>query len=314
MTRVAAVQMDARLGDLKYNLQHVKELASEAVAGGAEVISLPEFFTTPIILDDGVRSCILPPENEALDLLKELASTGNVLIGGSYLEKRDGEVYNCYTLVRPDGTVTRHDKDLPTMVENAYYVAGKTDGIHQTNIGRVGTAVCWEQIRTQTVKRLAGKVDFLMTGTHWWGPATNWPSRRSSFEKASADNLALFHGTPSKLSRLLGVANIHASHCGTISGKFALPPGGFIKIPCTTELQGETQIVDKHGEIVARRSRDEGAGVIFADIDVTPGSPSLGLPDRFWIPEMPEGLLDIWETQNKYGKKIYAKAKKAGEF
>ena len=146
MPIVAALQIEARTADVAYNLDHVRELAMEAVGKGAKVIAVPEFFTTSIVLDDRIWSCALPPENPALDMLKEIASDNEVLIGGSYLEKRGGDIFNCYSLVRPDGTVTRHDKDLPTMIENAFYIGGNTDGVHDTSLGRVGTAVCWELI------------------------------------------------------------------------------------------------------------------------------------------------------------------------
>jgi hypothetical protein len=57
-------------------------------------------------------------------------------------------------------------------------------------------------------------------------------------------------------------------------------------------LLGETQIMNGQGEILARRSRDEGAGVITADITLgeVPGE-RLSLPDRFWIPEMPDAAI-----------------------
>src|SRR5690606_8467483 len=108
--------------DLRYNLAHVRDLLVQAIRQGAQVVALPEFFTTPIVQDRRIWSCALPPENAALDLLRRFAREHGVLIGGSYLEKRGEDIYNCYVLVRPDGSVSRHDKDLPTMIENAYYI------------------------------------------------------------------------------------------------------------------------------------------------------------------------------------------------
>ena len=302
------------MADVQYNLDQTKELALEAIAQGAKVISLPEFFTTSIILDDRIWSCALPPQNAALDLLKELAMDHGVLIGGSYLEKRGGDIYNCYTLVHPDGSVTRHDKDLPTMVENAYYVRGNTDGVHQTELGRVGTAVCWELIRSQTMKRLVGRVDFAMTGTHWWTTASNWPFMRRTFEAAHRRNMDLFHTVPSNFATRLGVANIHASHCGTVRGKFAVLPRRFYDVDTETSLLGETQIVDNAGNIVERLSMDDGPGVITADIDLTPVEPSLDIPESFWSVDLPVLFRLTWAQQNFVCKGIYRRARAAGVF
>jgi predicted amidohydrolase len=312
--RVAAVQIQARLADVQYNLAHVKELALEAIAQGAKVISLPEFFTTSIVLDDRLWGCALPPENPALDMLIELATDNGVLIGGSYLELRDGDIYNCYTLVRPDGTVTRHDKDLPTMVENAFYVPGNTDGVHQTELGGVGTAVCWETIRSQTINRLAGKIEFAMTGTHWWSIANNWTFMRDQFEQLHVANRALFRQVPSNFAKYLGVANIHASHCGEVKGKFAWLPKRLWDVDVETSLLGETQIVDNQGNVLKRLSLEDGAGVIVADVDLTPTTPSLDTPNRFWLPDLPLTTRFSWSQQNAVCKGIYQSAKRDGLF
>ena len=74
MKKVAAIQMAARIGNVGYNLDHIRELTMEAIQQAAEIIALPEFFTTSIILDERVYSAVLPPENAALDLLLELAA------------------------------------------------------------------------------------------------------------------------------------------------------------------------------------------------------------------------------------------------
>lgn len=312
--KVAAIQMSARTGDVKYNIAHARELALEAAAQGAKVISLPEFFTTNIVLDDQIYDCVLPPENIALDMLREIAMDKGVLIGGSYLEKRDGDVYNCYTLVRPDGTVTRHDKDLPTMVENAYYVPGSTDGVHETPFGNVGTAVCWELIRTQTVRRLRGKIDFAMTGTHWWTAPTNWSFLKSFWEDLDKRNRVLFEGTPGRFARLLGVANIHASHCGKVVGKYAFLPGRKGDVGYETDLLGQTQIIDNEGKLIDRLDPSQGAGVIVADIELTRKEPTEELPNTFWIPELNAITKWTWWQQNTVTKGIYQRAKKDGLF
>jgi len=310
--RVAAVQMRGRQGDVSYNLGHIKELAMEAVAQGAEVISLPEFFTTTVVLHQEVENCSLPEhKNPALDLLIGIATTYNVLIGGSYLERRGADVFNCYALVQPDGTVTRHDKDIPTMAENAFYIGGKTDGHHKTSYGRVGTAMCWETIRTQTVHRLKDRIDFLMTGSHWWTTASNWKLGKF-WDDADKHNRRLMFSTPGKLAQLLGVPNIHAAHCGEIDGHFAILPGGRGKIPARASLIGETQITDGNGNILKRLSAEDGVGVITADIDLNEKKITHTTPNEFWIPSLSGVSKVVWLQQRWATKGVYRNLKKSG--
>ncbi|HTN34516.1 MAG TPA: carbon-nitrogen hydrolase family protein [Marinobacter sp.] len=312
-TRVAALQMQGRMADIRYNLDHVRELLDEAVHQQARVISVPEFFTTPIVENPRLWAASLPPENAALDLLREYATDHNLLIGGSYLEHRThpagSDVFNCYTLVQPDGTVTRHDKDLPTMIENAYYTGGSDDGIHQTSLGRVGTAVCWETIRTRTIHRLKGKTDFLMTGSHWWSPPDNWPLARRFMTTMAEMNDRYMEATPPAFARMLGMANIHSAHCGTLEGTIPLSPAGLPSPRYRGELMGEAQIIDNQGNRLARRHRHEGPGVISADLELTPGEPTLPTPDRFWIPDLAWRFRFFWWQQNVCGRQLYQKAK-----
>lgn len=313
-TRVAALQMQGRLGDLNYNLDHIRELLDEAVHQKARVVAVPEFFTTPIVESPRLWAASLPAENPALDLLREYATDHDLLVGGSYLEHRgsgaSAQVYNCYTLVQPDGTVSRHDKDLPTMIENAYYTGGHDHGLHDTALGRVGTAVCWETIRTGTVHRLKGKIDFAMTGSHWWSPPFNWPILTGFMGNMANMNAEYMAEAPGQFARMLGVANIHASHCGPLEGTIPLAPFGLPSPRYQGELMGEAQIIDNAGNRLARRHRHEGPGIITADLELTPGKPSLTTPERFWIPELAWRFRFFWQHQNWCGRSLYRKARK----
>src|SRR5699024_8873297 len=122
------------------------------------IIALPEFFPSPLPCKPEVHNSVLPPENAAKQLLVDTATTHGVTIGGSMLIAEGDAIYNRYHLVEPDGTVHVHDKDLPTMWENCFYGSGNDDGVFDTQLGGVGAAVCWELIRTQTVKRMQNRV------------------------------------------------------------------------------------------------------------------------------------------------------------
>lgn len=309
--RAAAIQVEARVADISWNIEHASRLVEEAARQGAEIVALPEFFTTCIIYDERVFASSLPPENPALDMLKEKARRHRIHVGGSYLEMRNGDVYNTYVLVEPDGTVHRHDKDLPTMVENAFYVGGSDNGLMQTSLGPVGAAVCWETVRTQTVKRLRGQVALLMTGSHWWSEP-GWKWFRNYWRGLHEGNGRLMARTPGTFAALVGAPLLHAGHASVIEGGMLVLPGTRLTVPMRTQLMGETQVIDGEGTLLARRRYAEGAGVAVADIALGAVAPREELPEGFWIPRLGPMLSFQWHHQNAAGKAAYRWAKRTG--
>src|SRR5699024_5602815 len=121
-------------------------------------------------------------------LLRQLATRHHVTVGGSFIcRDHDGHNRNAFFLVGPDGRILgRHDKDLPTMWENCFYVGGSDDGIIETSDATVGAAVCWEFMRTQTARRLRGRVDIVVGGSAWWS-IPPWPPRQL-FQRLEQNN------------------------------------------------------------------------------------------------------------------------------
>jgi predicted amidohydrolase len=131
----AAVQLEAAVGDVATNLERIERLVDEAAGKGAKLIAIPEFCTSRLPFDVRAHEAVLPPDNAAVDLFKRLAAKHRCWLGGSMLIAQGGEIYNRYHFVEPDGTTHRHDKDLPTMWENAFYGPGNDDGVFQTGLG-----------------------------------------------------------------------------------------------------------------------------------------------------------------------------------
>lgn len=53
------------------------------------------------------------------------------------------------------------------MWENCYYIGGKDDGVLNTPHGKIGVALVWELIRSQTPRRLRSKVDVVVSCRSW---------------------------------------------------------------------------------------------------------------------------------------------------
>src|SRR5947209_19164843 len=83
--RAAAIQLDARLADVDYNLAACERLVGEAAERGADLIALPEFFTTGMAFDARLADAALPPDGRATRLLADLAERHDAVVGGSFL-------------------------------------------------------------------------------------------------------------------------------------------------------------------------------------------------------------------------------------
>ncbi|HSW14635.1 MAG TPA: carbon-nitrogen hydrolase family protein [Solimonas sp.] len=304
--RAAAVQLEAEVGDVAVNLERIERLVDEAAAAGARLIAVPEFCTSRLPFDVRTHAAVLPPDNPALALFRRLAARHQCWLGGSMLIAEGGQIYNRYHFVEPDGRVHLHDKDLPTMWENAYYGPGHDDGVFDTALGGVGAAVCWELIRSATVRRLRGRVGVAITGTHWWTLPSNWGAPVTRGLAALGQyNRYLSENAPSEFARRLGAPVLQASHCGHFRTGFMLIPGLPATVPYDTGFVGSTQIVDAEGHVLAQRHQQEGPGIVVADIELGARPPVQPLEERFWIPELPLFLRAYWHQQNACGKTYY---------
>jgi len=298
--KIAAIQMRADFANVEDNLKISERLASEAFLAGAEMVILPEFFTTAMGFHPKMLNTALPIDGKAMILLKDLASKHQGIIGGSFIALRGEHSYNTFALVFSDGTTFFHDKDQPTMWENCYYLGGTDDGVLETNIGNIGVALCWEFVRTRTVKRMFNRINIVVGGSCWW----TLPEKhlRGFPPKIHDINVEIMEETPSKFAKMLGVHVIHAAHAGELEGNMPLIPN----FPYKSYYLGETQIVDGSGTVLKRMKRGEGEGLIMADIDIKKKwKPSETIPNRFWIPNLPRQLKFAWWYQNRHGRRYY---------
>ncbi|HQI81418.1 MAG TPA: carbon-nitrogen hydrolase family protein [Deltaproteobacteria bacterium] len=305
--KAGAIQLCAELGNVTANLEKADRLVEEAASQGARIIILPEFFTTAAAFHPAMLKAALPIRGRATQFLMDKARKHQAYVGGSFIASRNGELFNTFVLAMPDGSTAYHDKDQPTMWENCYYTGGRDDGILPTPIGPIGAVLCWEHIRHRTARRLLGRVDLVVGGSCWWTVPQGWPPK-GLWEWHHRKNMKLMASTPSTLARMLGVPLVHAAHAGTFRASMPCMP----LVPYESFYLGETQIVDASGVILRRMTREEGEGVIVAEVDPGRRAPSLTLGTSFWIPRLPLLFRLVWTYQNLHGAWYYHSARKSG--
>jgi len=243
---VAAIQTVSG-PDVAENLRVAADLIAEAAGAGARLIALPEYF--PLIsADEHAKVAIRerPGDGPLQDFLRESARRHAVWIAGGtipLLADVADKVRNA-TLVYDDKgeQVARYDKihlfgfnkGDESYDESATIEAGASVSVFDSPLGRVGLSVCYD-LRFPELYRRMGDVSLILVP--------------SAFTRTTGEA----HW------ELLLRARAIENQC------YVMAPAQGGRHPSGRVTWGHTMIIDPWGEILA--CRDEGPGVILADID-----------------------------------------------
>jgi predicted amidohydrolase len=269
---------------------------------GAGLIVLPEFFTTGMAYLPAIRSGSVEVDGPVTRWLVEQALHHDIVAGGSFLcRDADGEVRNAFLLADAGGILGRHDKDLPTIWEHAFYVGGRDDGVITLRDGRsVGVALSWELMRSQTVRRLRGRVDLVLAGSAWWSIPL-WRPRPVTRRWEAANRRTSLEAAPA-FARLIGTPVIHASHCGRFRcGALGLP------LEYEGDYEGPTGIYTVDGTTLAERPAAARSGVVAAEIDAAAVPALDDMADRFWLHRRGPLPAFAWHWHRLLGRREYGR-------
>lgn len=164
-TRVAVVQDAPVAFDRAATLDKVEALTAEAAAQGARLVLFPEAFVGgyPKGVDFGARVGMRAPEGRDLfrrywesavvvpgpgtARLGELARRHGVTLVLGVIERDGGTLYCTVLFVGPGGALLgKHRKVMPTAMERLIwgFGDGSTLTVVDTEVGRVGAVICWE--------------------------------------------------------------------------------------------------------------------------------------------------------------------------
>lgn len=300
----AALQVDTDIGNVSANIASCEKLALEAISQGAKWIALPEFFNTGMAWIPSLLETAEGQSGVSARFLRDFSRQHAVVIGGSFLCRvPEGGIRNRYLCFRNGELIGKHDKDIPTMWENAFYEGGDASDngyLGQSDGIRIGSAVCWEFLRTGTARRLRNQVDVVMGGSHWWSIPTNWSDWLNRlYEPANRENALL---AVQDTARLIGAPVIHASHCNVFE---CATPG--LPIPYRGHLEGQAAIIDANGKLLASRCYEEGEGIVLASVTIGSIGTDAPIPKQFWLRK--RGLLAAfsWHFHGALGRRWYAK-------
>ncbi|HYF25592.1 MAG TPA: nitrilase-related carbon-nitrogen hydrolase, partial [Baekduia sp.] len=172
------------------------------------------------------------------------------------------------------------------------------DGVIEAGEVTAGAAVCWEFMRTQTARRLRGRVDVIVGGSAWWS-IPPWPPAAVTRRMEAANARTAAH-IAQAMARAVGAPVVHAAHCGEV-----VCPLPWTPITYRGHFQGGTIICDAQGTVLARRDQREGPGVVTAELDLRRQAPTADIPDRFWMHDRGAVATLLWNYQRAHGRQWY---------
>jgi N-carbamoylputrescine amidase len=248
------------------NVKRAVQFVRDAARQGAQVVCLPELFKTQYFCqreDAALFDLAEPIPGASTEVLTKVAQEAKVAIVASIFEKRARGVYhNTAVMIDSDGKILglyrkMHIPDDPLYYEKFYFTPGDLGfKAFDTNFGRVGTLVCWDQWYPEGARltALAGaEVIFYPTAIGWH------PSEKEQFGKAQHDawrTIQRAHAIANGV--FVAVVNRVGHETGNIRGNEVKGAG--------LEFWGGSFLCDPFGVVIAEASHNK-EEILIGEID-----------------------------------------------
>lgn len=236
--KVALIQMDIALGDVAANRAKAMAMLAEGVGRGAELLVLPEMWTTGYALEE-IHNLAEPPGGPTLAMLRGFArERGVAVVAGSLAESGGGRVYNTAYAIGPDGEVAARYRKIHLiglMAEDRYLSPGEARCTFDLGFGPAGLIICYDLRFTELPRALA------LEGCRTLFVPAEWPASRGR------------HWTALNIAR-------------AIENQMFVIAVNRVGRDAANLFCGHSLIVDPWGEVVAEGT-GEAEEVIVADVD-----------------------------------------------
>ena len=105
--KVSIIQADLHWHDAEANRQQFADTI-RSLDGDSDLIVLPEMFTTGFSMD--APELAEPSDGPSVEWMRDMAANSGAAVCGSLIIGDDGDYYNRFFCVTPDGSEVRYDK------------------------------------------------------------------------------------------------------------------------------------------------------------------------------------------------------------
>ena len=171
-TRVACLQMEPRIGQVKVNVARSLEWIAQASGAGVQLAVLPELCNTGYVFETREEALGLSeevPDGPTCDAWMAAARTHSMFIVAGITEREGAKLYNSAVLIGPEGHIGTYRKNHLWGAENTIFEPGNLGvPVFDIGVGRVACAICYD-IWFPEIFRLAALqgADMLCVATNW---------------------------------------------------------------------------------------------------------------------------------------------------
>lgn len=303
--KVAAVQIRCEPLRTKENLARAERFVEQAVSQGDELVLLPELMPGGYILTEDIWSTAEKFDGPSVAWLKRTANRFGIYLGMSYAEAEGSDFYNSLVLATPEGNIAgRVRKSPPASVEAYFFCAGEDAHYIDTEIGRIGVGICYENLLYERMAALhEASFDIVLHPTAAGTPTPTFPIRRKDSE---AFNFML-KGSTAFYAQALGVPIVMANKWGPLVSPL---PGTF---PAqNTSFPGLSAIADSDGTLKVQLGSEEGIAIVQVSLDPTRKVEQPPKSYRRWALPVPWYAF-LWPLTQKLGERAYARCTSRSE-
>jgi N-carbamoylputrescine amidase len=264
--RAGIIQMSCG-SDPDRNLERALAKVREAAQQGAQVICLPELFRTQYFCqreEAALFDLAEPIPGPTTEAVGKVAREVKAAVIASVFEKRAPGIYhNTAALLDADGSLRgiyrkMHIPDDPLYYEKFYFTPGDLGfRAFDTQFGRVGTLVCWDQWYPEGARLTA------LQGAHvlFFPTAIGWhPAEKAEFGGAQHDAWRTIQRAHAIANGVYVAAVNRVGHeTGDIRGNAAPGPG--------LDFWGGSFLCDPFGAVLAEAPHDQEA-ILVGEIDL----------------------------------------------
>lgn len=170
--RVACAQISPSIGDLEYNRRYTSQWIDRAAADGARLVILPEAAQAGYMFQDRAearRYAERVPDGPTVTRWTELAARHGIWIVAGLTELAGDRVFNSAVLLGPDGHIgTFRKAHLWNDEKNTYDHDDAGFPVFETELGRIGIAICYDAWFPESFRSLAlGGADLVALPANW---------------------------------------------------------------------------------------------------------------------------------------------------
>jgi predicted amidohydrolase len=208
---IAAAQMAATPLAPTANLARVTSFVADAHARGARLVVFPEMTNTGYVEHADLHALAEDHAGPTIRTCLALSQRYGVYIACGFVEFHERDVYNSLAFVTPRGELSIYRKRHLIFWEHYYFRPGLAPLIVETELGRIGFAICADIMYDHVWAQYRGLIDLAVISAAWPCSTAETTGNVGWILQPSG---RLAEELPVQIARTLTCPVVFCNHCG----------------------------------------------------------------------------------------------------